>query len=375
MAMRMFLTRMLVVAALCFGVPVPRTQADLWTYPAETVYVSPTSSILTLPTSYAVESAYYTPTSYVVPTVPTSYAVPTVYSSYSYVPTYYASTYTLSPTSYVLPTVYASRVYASRTLLGRILFPRRWAYYYPTVYTTSLSYPVVSTSYPVVASSVCCTPAPAPTYAAAPPTAPASAAPANGSSQRGNVIQSEAAEPGLRGNETPPSAASAVPGSAATPAPPPTPAPEPGNEPAPTAPGGAQPGGVTPQPGSQGALSGFEGAERIRSAQRPKATDLEVMQTTAARAVLEGKVVSAQDKEPQGGVRVFIIDRRQRYTDRVATSDEKGRFKLVNLPEGDWTVEVEMPSRRRYPVSEITFASGKITDSYGRDVPGLIIMR
>jgi hypothetical protein len=115
--------------------------------------------------------------------------------------------------------------------------------------------------------------------------------------------------------------------------------------------------------------------EALRKVQKPVAQDVELAQTTATRGVLAGKVISAENKQPQAGVRVFVSDHRRRFDDRVATSDADGHFSLLNLPEGDWSVSVEMPSRRVYKVSEITFASGRMTDSYGRDVPGLIIQR
>jgi hypothetical protein len=93
-----------------------------------------------------------------------------------------------------------------------------------------------------------------------------------------------------------------------------------------------------------------------------------------ARGILEGKVVSAESGRPEANVRVIVSHHSERFDDRVAMTDALGRY-AVNLPEGDWTVRVEMPSRRTYPVSDVTVSGGQITDNGGRDVPSLIIKR
>ena len=58
----------------------------------------------------------------------------------------------------------------------------------------------------------------------------------------------------------------------------------------------------------------------------------------------------------------------------MALSDAFGRF-AVKVPDGDWVVNVTMPSGRVYPVSEITVSNGLITDTIGRDIPSLVITR
>ena len=56
-------------------------------------------------------------------------------------------------------------------------------------------------------------------------------------------------------------------------------------------------------------------------------------------------------------------------------SDAYGRF-AIKLSEGDWTVNVTMPTGRIYPVSQITVSGGRIFDEReGREVPSLIISR
>ena len=51
-----------------------------------------------------------------------------------------------------------------------------------------------------------------------------------------------------------------------------------------------------------------------------------------------------------------------------------GRF-AVRLADGDWAVNVTMPSGRVYEVSQIRVSDGQITDSQGRRVPSLEITR
>jgi len=55
-------------------------------------------------------------------------------------------------------------------------------------------------------------------------------------------------------------------------------------------------------------------------------------------------------------------------------SDAFGRF-AVRLDDGDWTVNVTMPSGRIYPVSRIRVSNGQITDSQGNRIPSLEITR
>jgi hypothetical protein len=73
-------------------------------------------------------------------------------------------------------------------------------------------------------------------------------------------------------------------------------------------------------------------------------------------------------------VRVTISSRTGAFEDKVALSDHFGRF-AVGIPDGDWVVNVTMPSGRVYPVSELTVSNGLITDTVGRDIPSLVITR
>jgi hypothetical protein len=367
MFMRSLLTRALLAVSALLVIPAPHAQAYLGYYsPVPTVYVEPTSSVLTVPSTYVV------PTSYV---WPTSYVTPTVYATSAVTPTYY-----VEPTAYVVPTTYAATSYVAtgyyvRRPWWRPFFGRRWAYYEPAVTATSWSYPVVATA-PVVAAPTysagdCC--ASAPVVAAAPMRSYGAPSAMNGNSsgRRPSVVDSVPAnEPGLSSQRTVPMP-NTEPPSPPTPgalAPPANPAPDTGGE-APVAPGGAAAAG---QRQGAGSLVSMENTRR--DAQKPRSLDPSVRQVSAGLGILEGKVITAESGQPEADVRVILSDHRGRFDDRIAISDANGRFR-VNLPEGDWTVRVEMPSRRVYAVSELTVSSGQITDNIGRDVPSLIIKR
>ena len=59
---------------------------------------------------------------------------------------------------------------------------------------------------------------------------------------------------------------------------------------------------------------------------------------------------------------------------KTSTTDAFGRF-AIRLADGDWTVNVTMPSGRVYEVSQIRVGGGQIIDSQGRRVPSLEITR
>lgn len=93
-----------------------------------------------------------------------------------------------------------------------------------------------------------------------------------------------------------------------------------------------------------------------------------------ALSLLKGRVRSSATSEPEDGVRVTLSSRTHAFEDRTAYSNEAGRFAL-NVPDGDWTVNVTMPSGRVYPVYRITVSGGAIVDDKGRDIPALVITR
>jgi hypothetical protein len=93
-----------------------------------------------------------------------------------------------------------------------------------------------------------------------------------------------------------------------------------------------------------------------------------------ALSLLKGRVRSSATSKPEDGVRVTLSSRTHAFEDRTAYSNDAGRFAL-NVPDGDWTVNVTMPSGRVYPVYRITVTGGAIIDDRGRDIPALVITR
>jgi len=96
--------------------------------------------------------------------------------------------------------------------------------------------------------------------------------------------------------------------------------------------------------------------------------------TRLSRNVLQGRVVSGDTGTTEEGVQLVVSSRTNAFTDRVANTDAFGRY-AIKVPDGDWTVNVVMPSGRMYPVSQITVSGGQITDDLGRNVPSLTITR
>jgi hypothetical protein len=91
-------------------------------------------------------------------------------------------------------------------------------------------------------------------------------------------------------------------------------------------------------------------------------------------SLLKGRVRSGATSEPEGDVRVTLSSRTRAFEDRTTYTNDSGRFAL-NVPDGDWTVKVTMPSGRIYPVYRITVSGGTIIDDNGRDIPALVITR
>jgi hypothetical protein len=93
------------------------------------------------------------------------------------------------------------------------------------------------------------------------------------------------------------------------------------------------------------------------------------------RNVLLGFVHSSASGQREEGVRVSITDPSDPMRVRKATmTDAFGKF-AIRLTDGDWTVNVTMPSGRVYPVSQVRVSDGQITDTQGRRVPSLEITR
>ena len=405
----------------------------------ETADWLPTASVLALPTSYVVAGTYAVPTSYTIPTVyatayvtesallaPTTYVAPTYYETrfrrgglfgrrlVETTRAYYLPTTAYYPTTYYYPTTF---------------YPT--TYYYPTTFSspTVLDTSVVSTSYTTARSSNCCggetivAAAPAvrmyPSEQTPVATTPA---PRTNTRSRTSPIQSEAAEddsinsnvPELPPREPAPrsDASGAAVGRSDSPPNPPVPArvqstDRPGSNsdqtkgasPATVSPGGsAQPKPASPNtsPTSPASSGGVErptapaGLDELESAPGSGETSgagsggrrvvqkpvLPVSRDVRSqyRNVLFGRVKTRDTNEPEEGVRVTISNRTNAYADRVALTDAFGRF-AVKVPDGEWTVNVTMPSGRAYSVSQITVSNGLISDDIGRDIPSLVITR
>jgi hypothetical protein len=91
------------------------------------------------------------------------------------------------------------------------------------------------------------------------------------------------------------------------------------------------------------------------------------------RNVLMGKVVSRSAGDPEEGVRIRVRNEGTGAGKSIIT-DAIGRF-AVRLADGDWAVDVTMPSGRVYEVSRLRVSDGTIVDSLGRRVPSLDITR
>ncbi|HZW33860.1 MAG TPA: hypothetical protein VFF52_24270 [Isosphaeraceae bacterium] len=430
----------------------------------ETVYVTPTSSTVALPTSYVVAGSWLQPTAYL---LPTSYAMaywadPLAVVSPSYVTTTrvrtgllgrtrvversavagYGSTYvpTVYSTTYV-PTVYPTTpVYRTRSYVPTVLSsPLVWesAYVVPSecvcpevIASTAAparSAPPGTTSPRGSGGSRAVTSEPAdeaamPSDVGPPPGSPAAAGAGGGArGAAGSGGQTEQGQrypndlPGTRDNTpTPP---------APEPIPPPTGQPARPGQPTTTTPprsaagvaGGAQTespkaaqaaatseaqkGAQSPAPGSTvpganpnpdqsrfqppTAPGGTAGdlaplppdnttAETRREVQRP--ANLSRSIRAPIRNVLTGFVQSSASGEREEGVRLTLTNPADRNLNKVTSTDAFGRF-AVSLADGDWTVNVTMPSGRVYAVSQLRVSNGQITDSRGRRIPSLEITR
>ena len=91
------------------------------------------------------------------------------------------------------------------------------------------------------------------------------------------------------------------------------------------------------------------------------------------RNVLIGTVNSSSAGEPEEDVRVSVRNVGT-GAGKSTTTNAFGRF-AVRLADGDWAVDVTMPSGRVYEVSRLRVSDGLITDSQGRRVPTLDITR
>lgn len=404
-------------------------------YWVETADWIPTSSVSILPTSYVAATSYVLPTSYSAPTVyATAYAAESVLTPTSYVvPSYYETRFRRSlfgrrlipsaigrytavtgvgvaaytPTTYVRPTSYFPT-----TLYYPSAYYVPTTYAYPTTYrtTTLIDREVVPSEY-VAETSVCCDSSPSVALAAPRVAAPERPSASAARRQRQPAVQSEPEsdyddDPALSSNVEPvpapaprpraaagnsgvrkPEKAVASPPEPQTPervqstAPPAGESPKQSVSPAPAASDANPPTPPAAPSGTEDLLDPASLPEIIpdpsqttRSESRKPAYNTYRALPAESRNVLFGRVRERETREPEEGVRVLLTNRTRTFDDRIALTDAFGRF-AVRVPDGDWTVQVTMPSGRVYSVSEITVSNGEISDDQGREVPSLTITR
>ena len=90
--------------------------------------------------------------------------------------------------------------------------------------------------------------------------------------------------------------------------------------------------------------------------------------------VLFGFVQTRSGGQREEGVRVSVTDSYDRRRGKTTLTDAFGRF-AIKLTDGDWTVNVTMPSGRVYAVSQIRVSNGQVIDPQGHRVPSLEITR
>ena len=105
--------------------------------------------------------------------------------------------------------------------------------------------------------------------------------------------------------------------------------------------------------------------------QRPAYSSTQPVVRTRYPNILIGTVLSI-DREPEEGVRVSV--RNATGASKATSTDAFGRF-AVRLGDGDWSVDVTMPSGTVYEVSRLRVTDGVVTDRLGRRVPSLEITR
>ncbi len=370
---------------------VPATAAVIG--PAYEITTSPWIATSYTPTTYA---TVYTPTTYAPVYTPTTYA--TVYTP----TTYAAQAEWVEPTAYVR-TVYERGLFRRRrVIVDRPLYAgyAETAYWLPSTYVapryraTVYEYPTVSESSYTLASAPICDDQvrPASTAASAgedrlEPVAPEKAA-ASKPGDQGTIsssvgaVKPPAAKPpgapagaavGATGDTTPP--APTVPSHEQSTIRPTAPAqPKPAAAPStdakakdkpPVAPADAAPAGLDLQPAPP--LGDEPGVTRRESLKPTYATPRPIR-----RAVLKGAVENPSG-EAREEVSVSVASRDNGEIAHNGVTDAYGRF-AIRLEDGEWTVNVTLPSGRRYSVRQITVKDGRVVDrAEGRDIPNLII--
>jgi hypothetical protein len=421
--MRSFGVRLPILAATAWaGIGLSALGRDLGY--SETIYLTPTVATYALPTSYVAADTYVVPTSYSFPTyLPAAYvADPVTVASTSYLTTayqvrrglfgrlrlverpflgsYYPTTYLR--TSYFAPTYYTTSYratsYTPTTYAATVFdYPRVW----PSSYSRSSAAdcdpvpcdtPMLASAYRSSTTTYPAESAAAPTYTVPrsnvgsragsgdmsnDPTIPSTVGPPPGEPDLLNPVDDAAtkkATPAENRADSPPKpplperekttaapAQGAQGGGTQTPA---KPAPATGTG-KPVAPSGdpVEPD-LKPAPIDNNAANRRESLKPIYSTVRTLRPEL--------RNVLLGRVESDAG-EPLGEVAISVARTDNPSIRRTGMTNAFGNF-AIRLTDGEWNVNVRMPSGRLHTVRTVTVNNGKVMDNQeGREVRNLIV--
>ena len=295
-----------------------------WPY-VETYYVDSMPTIVSGPVVSAAPTRFYAPVTY------------TTMSSNIYTTSSY-----LEPAATYAPVAYTGMLRGRRGLFGRTRYYESYGYT-PTAFVVDA--PLVTTSYPPMGSTYGAT---AYNCVEVPPSAAMPDTPAPPRSRStGPTRQSTpmAPEAGLSNSAVKPEAPRTPPGSAADSAVPKAPVVDDADLPKPP----------VEEPKAE---------QRFEARKFP--ADSLVMRAAAAPALLTARVVSALDGKPEVGADVLFVDAKGRHKDRKFTSDDKGKFAVPYLPEGDWAVKVVDAKGLAVDFAELTVSGGRAIDQDGR---------
>ncbi len=361
----------------------------------ETVFLWPTSTITTIPTAYVVPRAYYAPAAYVVPSsyVATTYVSdpvwvePTAYvaTAYrtglfrrrwvverplvaAYETTYWPTTYrstTYWPTTYVAPTYYTTSLRTRR--------------YLPTVYDVPT---VWETAY-VSPTSVDCDDSVWPQSAQAMRSS-STGARSSGSVTRSSPITSEPVDDGGISSIVDPVARPKADAAVTKDTSPPPPAAIREQNTAAPAKDASKAATKSQAPPDAAKAKAAQEADDDSLFSAPRGGDDATLKRDSLRPtyatprrpelrnVLMGRV-ETETGDAREQVALIVSNRANTAIRRDGITDALGNF-AIRLADGEWTVNVRMPSGRIYPVRTVTVVNGKVTDDRERrEVRNLII--
>jgi hypothetical protein len=366
----------------------------------ETVLLWPTTAITTIPTAYVVPRAYYAPAAYV---APSSYVATTYFSDSVWVePTSYVATayrtglfrrrwvverplvaaYETSywPTAYVVPTYYSTGFRTRRytPTVYEVPAVRRYAptvYEVPTVWETAYASPTSvdcdDSVWPQSATSVRSSSTGVRSPDSVTRSSPVTSEPIDdGISSRVDPVAKPKADAAGTKDTSPPPPAAVREQNTATPAKDASKAaiksqvaPDAAKSKA-----AADPAAVDDEPVFPAPKAGDEATLKRDSFRPTYATP----RRPELRNVLMGRV-ETEAGEAREQVELIVSNRANTAIRRDGLTDALGNF-AIRLGDGEWTVNVRMPSGRIYPVRTVAVFDGKVTDERERrEVRNLII--